>query len=256
MTTTTKRKGDFVYTAKKKTMAKPGANKANVTKSAVRKTLLGMAETKRFVGSDGFSTTGVTGVGSYWGYNPLYWMQQGSTDSQRIGDEIYFDKLRLRCIFGTNRGVLDPATPATWGALDPINVWVGVVKSIYQNHDGLIGPASNNPIVFPDLRHSGVGSVTNPAIDSNKVNVIWSKHITLRPNVTAVWAAAGNVSNVDNQLYELDEDIKIARQFKYNADATGYAKDYNYYIVWGYSNSLNKNNCTFKLSYEVLFKDM
>jgi len=225
---------------------KPKARVAGrpVTTTQVRKTLLQLAETKRFFVNPGIS--GVLGTGTFYGYNPLYWIQNGSSDVQRIGDEFFFDTLDLKMTFVTARVGYSSHT----GTGDPLNVWVSVLKSTEVNHDGTLGPSSTG-FAYPDFRHGGVGSVSNPLIDTHKVTVIWNRSFQIKANVVSP-----SPSFPDNQIYDLTERVPIKKSCKFQALLGGYLKDYNYYVVWGYTNPTSYSNLTVNVAYQVNFKDI
>jgi len=237
-----KRRGSVKGKAVKK--AKPTKT---LTRTDVRKTLLGLAETKRFAVQSGVGTARL--VNNYHAYNPLYWIQTGSTDAQRQGDEIYIEKIRLRMNFITARL---PLTTASISA-DPINISVWIIKSTLKEKDGTLGPNSD-AFIFPDIRNSGVGGLTNPCIDINKFTAIWGK--TYKINCNVADTTLGTAGQPQNQIVDVDEDVTINKTFKYSSTSSGFSEFGNYYIVWSYANPYSQNNLAVRLGYQVDFKDM
>lgn len=219
------------------------SSKKPVSRTQIRRTLLGLAETKRFAITTSYSS--LFGTGTFVGYNPLYWIQTGSTDVQRVGDEIYFQSLDLRMSFSTSRTTY--AVNANAG--DPLIIWLAVVKSAnVVNHDGTLGPASSG-FIFPDLRHGGAGSVSNPEVDTNVLTVLWQKKYVMKCNVAST-------VRPDDQILDINERVMINKQCKFNASAGGYLKDYNYYVVWAYTNPTSQSVLLCKYDGQVNFKDI
>lgn len=257
VTTRSGRTTDGVHAQKRKravtkkvslTNKRTGKTTKVVTAAGVKSVLMGLAETKRFVGID--TTYNTMNLSNFTGYNLMYWIPNGTNDVQKIGDDVHLMKFRLRSTFRTSR----PTFTVTKEAGDDIHVAVYIIKSNYQNHDGLVAPSAAG-FAFPDFRHATLGTTVNPGIDFNQVQIVWQKKFVWKSNTAGTIAA---VSQPDNQYFVLNEDVFINKPFRYTADASGYERDKNYYLVVGHSNPFNDANLIVQhaLAYEVDFKDM
>lgn len=256
VTTRSGRTTDGVSTQKRRRTAVKKVNVKNkrtgrstkvLTAAGVKSVILGLSETKRFPATDQFATVAVN---SFIGYNLLYWIANGSSDAQRIGDDIFIEKFRLRCQVRTIR----PTFTATVNAGDDVQVAFYLIKEITQNHDGIIGPASTG-FAYPDFRVGAVGSQVNPAIDFNKVSIVWQKKFVLKPDNAG---AVAGVYSPNNQLFVLNEDVYIRKKFQYSTATSGYGKDFNYYLVFAQCSPGGAGALLVQhsLGYEVDFKDM
>lgn len=213
-------KSQNVNVKKMKSLTKPG------TKS-IKRQLLGLMENKRFVASVSFPAVASSMSGdTFYGSNLLYWIQTGSSDSQKIGDEIFLNKLTLTLKVNLIRNT----------TRNGANVWFGVVKSNREISAGSLGFSYTSTSM--DYRLSGTNStVSNPILDYNECSLIafTTGKIEQANNTTGTLTSGTGTFSSNNFTpldLRLDIDMKDIK-YTYKSGNVGYGKFYNYYVVWG-----------------------
>lgn len=213
-----------------------------VSKAEVRKQLLGLAETKRFVANN---LAVSMSSGTYKSANLCYWIPTSSNDSGKIGDEIYITGFEFVLNVDTTRvgGV-----GTTWVDNDvTFNWWL--LKYDDDISDGVVGPTGT--LTFPDFRLAGA-SIANCIPDKNKCTVVASG--TPRVMKAPIHTVAGNV---DDQNLCIREYVPINQKFVYKSTTSGYGKFNNFFLVYGYTQGGALGNGVLNnVSYVTYFKDM
>lgn len=229
-------------TYKKRKTAPKGA-------ALVRKVIMSIAEDKRFAAGDAVS---LMNHATFRGWNPLYWITQGTAPNQRIGDSIYIQNIECLFVINTNRAGI---------FVDDNSVFFALVQADrLQNQDGTFGPSSAG-FTFPDMRLSAVGAVSNPSVDERSYKVIWStrfKLINQGLSKITTTTATSDTFNTDfaDQHYCIRKTIKLNRKFTYDSGTGGYAAKNNFYFVCGYNNQSANSMCEASLQYVVNYKDI
>lgn len=135
-------------------------------------------------------------------FNLNYYIGQGTTDSTRIGDEIFLNHFKVRLYFQTQT-----ATSATQ------MYRVMIIKTRTE--------ANLTSLTYGDIFKNASGSFLTDLIDDEKVTVIKSRMIRIVPQVS---------STVIAQTVYMTKRMKNVR-FRYNGDNAGYGKSHNYYLV-------------------------
>lgn len=212
-----------------------------VSKAEVRKQLLGLAETKRFVANN---LAVAMSAGTFKSANLCFWIPTSSNDSGKIGDEIYVTGFEFVLSVDTIR---NSGVGTTWVDNDiTFNWWL--LKYDDDISDGIVGPTGT--LTFPDFRLAG--AVSNCIPDKNRCTVIASG--TSRVIKAPIHSVAGNV---DDQNLSIHEYVPINQKFVYKSTSSGYGKFNNFFLVYGYNQSGSAGNgITNNLSYVTYFKDM
>jgi len=214
------------YTKKKETVT-PARVRA-----ITRKTLLGLAETKRL-----FNNNSRTLLNSQWySWNIFYQLGQGTGDGARIGDEIFAKSYSARISF--------QSTTATVNAQQTI-YRVLVVKTNYQIDNGIIP----NPVLFPPSVVQG-GNFMLGWVDPDKFTVMYDERHVMNPMNVPVTAA--------NQYQYLDIYVPFNKKIQYEGNNSGYSKSDQYYVLVAAFNLGNVATTliNFEISSKLEFKDV
>lgn len=203
-------------------------------KSAVKKTILGMAQTYHRGIPD--STLNVSLLHSnFYGHNLTGAITQSSTMAGRQGDQIYLTHLLLKGFF---------STPTTAGAYK-YRVLVYYSGEEY-NPAGLGASVGPSEVFLPNT----FGSFNVNGIPNLKaVTLLYDQTIDVNSTITGVSDIAG-----------VDVRIPLNRKFAYQADGSAYGKKDNLYVtvlghvVGGVVGVTASGSCF--LSADVMFKNM
>jgi len=223
---------------------KQGPKKRKVVESGrmqIRKALLGLAETKVYRAAN--SRDLISGL-QYW-LNPLYWITNGTGDTQRIGDEIFITDIKLNLgIYGSNAtsgSVLYPDCDRTYSVM--------LVKATEEYHQGTIGDSGLDTLGLPDIRYGAIGNPGNPIVDNRVFSVVWRKQGVL-PQKN--YASTGTFRNTATS-----HTIKINQKFQFRSQTNGYGKTTNFYIYFAWDNIPTTSYAGFVVTdLAVNFKDM
>jgi len=203
----------------------------------VRKAILGLAESKRFVAS-GINGAGVLNTNTIYWLNPLYWIQSGSSDSQRIGDQIWIDRIEVAV-------TLRSAAAAD----DMLGYFISVLETDQENHDGTLSPGPVSGSLLNDYRiNSSAGFVSNPIIDTNfyTVKKYISDYMPVKPTTTGI-----------ETFQTIRFSCPIGKKFQYKSTTSGYEKFKNIYITLACDSAAGGTVAAYTtdISYVVVFKD-
>lgn len=244
--------GDSAAVKRRRTTGKKKATASKTpTASLVRRVLLKQEETKRF-SAMGLSRSNAIG-NTYYGENLMYWIQTGSTNSNRIGDKIHITNFIVAGQITKNAPGVNAST--SYGA----KFWLGIVSCDKETTSGTTGPANSTLAVDCRLAPNGFSDTTNPIIDANTFTLHGYTTLTLPPSQ----ASGSTILASGEQPMNFRLEVPMNRDFVYKI-ATGtqggtqYGKMRNYYVVWAVSDGYGgatPNLATCSLSYLVEFKD-
>lgn len=233
------------YAKKRKAPAK------QVSASLVKRVMLRAEEMKRF-SAMGLSNAAASG-NTYYGENLMYWINTGSTNSNRIGDKVHISKFIVAGMITKNLPSTGVST--SYGA----TFWCGIVSCDKETTSGTVGPANTTLAIDPRLSPSGFSGITNPIIDVNTFTLHGFTSMILPQS-----QASGNTGlPTGEQPQDFRLEVPVNRDFFYKS-ATGvvggtqYGKVRNYYVVWAVSDGYGGSTpslASCQLSYLVEFKD-
>lgn len=227
--------------SKKKTIVKKG-----VTAALVKRVLLSQEETKRFVAQA--LTAGACKGNTWYGENLTYWIQNGSTNSQRIGDKIHITKFIVA-------GMVNKLTT---NASNGYRFWCGIVSTDKEVTSGTTGPANGVISLDPRLANSLTG-FTNPIIDTHSFTL----HGYTTGQVQGTLATGLPVITGAVMPHNFRLEVPVNKDFYYKV-ATGvtggqqYGKDRNYYVLWAVADAFGgatPNLADVQIDFLVEFKD-
>ncbi|AYP28705.1 MAG: coat protein [Ninurtavirus cruti] len=209
---------------------------------SVRKAILGMSETKRYSTNLQVGATNMFTNTIYWG-NLLWWIQTGSSESQRIGDSIHITGISVRV--NILRSYIYQAA---------MTYRVMILESDQETHDGTVSPGPMAAGLLSDYRYGGYGTTSNPVIDTNFYTVKANKSGIINGGQGPISGAATQGS--DMQM--LDFYCPINRKFQYKSTASGYEKAKNLYVSFACDSSVGGTIPigSADVTYCVHFKDM
>lgn len=196
----------------------------------VKKIITKMSETKLF--TPGFTSYANLTPNIFQAWNLLYWIQTGTSNNQKLGDEIFIKAIDIGITIRKPANASTSSVDYSGGG----SLCVMLIKSQYQNYDGTLGPAPAG-FSFPDFRAGGSGSVANPIVDPAKVTVLYRKDIALQPSyqAPAIYAAPVHGNTFSYEI-NINHTVNVNRKFQYTTTTSGYEKSMNMYLVVGHSN--------------------
>lgn len=203
------------YTAKKysKKYTKPSKSFAK----AVKKVILKTHETKKryTFGINVGTAVSNSDIKRWYGLNPLWHINQGTGDDDRIGDKIHVKGISLKGLF----------TQVSTGARPyPLHVTIMAWWSKEDMSSGVLDPAFASSI-YPRMKGftTNIGSII-AFTDTEKITVAYKRRFTMQQDQYAtssygIWPEKW-----------LDIYLPINKTIQYSADNGGYLKGRNLYI--------------------------
>lgn len=213
------------YVRKRRKFARGGRRKNFV--KAVKQIAMRSLETKDYLYWPLTTTNFVQGVPVSW--NIFFNIGQGVSDSSRIGDEIFANRLHARFVYYS-------ASVST-----TTNVQVMLVKSPVQTN--------TTSLTYNQIFINKIADPTVDFIDDEQVTVLKRRSYTVQPTISGI-SVMKNITFTKNF-----KNMK----FKYNGDNSGYGKFANYYLVVVVQNGAGTWNVTAagtgRMEFKMLYKD-
>lgn len=192
--------------------------KKSSMKRIIKKTILGIAETKKKY----LNVLDNTPNNTWLGTNLVYWIGQGTDDHTRIGDKIQLRGIKFRAS-------IVPALPSQGPAVTPYPFQVRFVcfKKKANFSSGLTGPSFSTNIRPDTVGGTGLTEI----IDTEKCVVVFDK--IYNGTVNTNLASPTGSTSVDAYPYVfINHYWKINKDLQFEGDNSGYAKGWNYYFAF------------------------
>lgn len=196
------------FTKKKKTVARRRRRSGGFA-AKVKSVVTGLAETKRLL----YSTGLVNISGSFTTWNVMYSFgnEQGSKETNFIGEEYFIKGIDIRGVF-TNNATNISNTPG----FTPEGTYNCIIGLIQAPDYAATVSYDINQLVIPDT----TVSVLNHTFDTKKCNVLWTQKMQITPKIT------NNVERIGFKKW-----IPLNRKIKFRDWQSSYdLKGWNYYI--------------------------
>lgn len=208
-------------------------------KTNVRKTLLGLAETKSAVKNINVSTN----ANLVYAVAANYFISEGAGANQVVGEKIYLRNFYLRYYAEVSNN--------STVTLNQPTLRIMLVKSVadYTTTSGVVG---NTEIFRNDGQASAGNPATNSHVDMHKVKLLWDH--TFSPRIDDGTSGLNQTTVINGDI-----SVPVNKTEFFTADNSGRFRSGNYYWIVTQSRPGDlglTSGVTFSLQWSVNFKDI